>query len=610
MTAVEARITRRLRSGSLVVVIVSSALVMALPARALTIAPVIDGSITSSPNSAAIVGAINDAIDQIESVVSDPIVVSIDFRYANTQPDGVTALGNALATSDSTSYVDSYAAYISSLMADEKSVNDATALAHLPLPLATDMIVTSANGRAVGQNMPGGLDAQGQFNTGGTFDGIVTINSLQPFAFDRQSLAANRYDARQSIEHEIDEILGLGSFLPQLMDPKHNSAVRPEDLFRYSAPGVVSHTFSPTATSYFAIDGGATEIAGFNQDPNGDFGDWLSVPCPNPRPLVQLAFSCPDQMSDVSATSPEGVALDVIGYDVSTSPSAKCPGDCGGSQQVTITDLITCVSIALENQTVSACMACDVDGNGVVTVNELIQAVSAALYGCPGAATPTPQGGPPTPTPTAAGGNAQMTFNVGDSCIEQGRDIHFRLFDTVNGVVYPDAADDYVLNPAGSSVTISCSQGGSICYGAADAAGFFVWGAGLDGKTSCADCCYPCQSGTVAFGLNCGAASFTLHDGCSDGVGIDFSVFDKTNANLLYPGGGLVYAIGSDSVSTETLVCIPGDKLCFGAVQHKVGSALEWGVGIHGNEGCANCCILCSASQSAPASLDQNLVCQ
>src|SRR5579862_6675865 len=125
MTAVEARITRRLRSGSLVVVIVSSALAMALPARALTIAPVIDGSITSSPNSAAIVGAINDAIDQIESVVSDPIVVSIDFRYANTQPDGVTALGNALATSDSTSYVDSYAAYISSLMADEKSVNDA-----------------------------------------------------------------------------------------------------------------------------------------------------------------------------------------------------------------------------------------------------------------------------------------------------------------------------------------------------------------------------------------------------------------------------------------------------------------------------------------------------
>jgi hypothetical protein len=323
---------------------------------------------------------------------------------------------------------------------------------------------------------------------------------------------------------------------------------------------------------------------------------------------VQLAFSCPDQTSDDSATSPEGVALDVIGYDLHTSTSAPCPGDCGGTLQVNITDLIICVSIALENEPVSACMACDVDGNGMVGVNELIQAVGSALYGCAGAATPTPAGGTPTPTATAAGDSAQMTFNVGDGCIEQGRDIHFRLFDTVHGVVYPDA-DDYVLNPAGSSVQITCAPGGSICYGAADSAGVFVWGAGLDGKGNCADCCYPCQSGTVAFALNCGAAAFTLHDGCNDGVGIDFSVFDEMNGNLVYPGGGLVYSIGSGSVSTETLVCIPGDKLCFGGIQEKAAPTLGWGVGIHNSEGCTGCCILCSASQSAPASLDQNLVC-
>jgi hypothetical protein len=108
-------------------------------------------------------------------------------------------------------------------------------------------------------------------------------------------------------------------------------------------------TSSGAATSYFSIDGGAADLAGFNQNSNGDFGDWLSGGCPNPRPLVQLAFTCPGQISDVSATSPEGVALDVIGYDLQADllpPTATptptptpmatpqtpiaCVGDCGG----------------------------------------------------------------------------------------------------------------------------------------------------------------------------------------------------------------------------------------------------------------------------------------
>jgi hypothetical protein len=35
---------------------------------------------------------------------------------------------------------------------------------------------------------------------------------------------------------------------------------------------------------------------------------------------VQNAFACPDQFSDISATSPEGINLDVIGYDLVTTP--------------------------------------------------------------------------------------------------------------------------------------------------------------------------------------------------------------------------------------------------------------------------------------------------
>jgi hypothetical protein len=46
----------------------------------------------------------------------------------------------------------------------------------------------------------------------------------------------------------------------------------------------------------------------------------LSDPCPQPHPHVQNAFACPDQFSDISATSPEGINLDVIGYDLVTTP--------------------------------------------------------------------------------------------------------------------------------------------------------------------------------------------------------------------------------------------------------------------------------------------------
>src|SRR5207253_6905914 len=42
----------------------------------------------------------------------------------------------------------------------------------------------------------------------------------------------------------------------------------------------------------------------------------LSPACPQPHPYVQNAFGCTGQSSDVAATSPEGVNLDVIGYDL------------------------------------------------------------------------------------------------------------------------------------------------------------------------------------------------------------------------------------------------------------------------------------------------------
>jgi hypothetical protein len=93
--------------------------------------------------------------------------------------------------------------------------------------------------------------------------------------------------------------------------------LRPQDLFSWSSPGVRNLTLD--GSRYFSIDSGSTDIVGFNQTPPGDFGDWLSESCPQHHPFVQNAFICRDQFSDISATSPEGINLDVIGYDLVTN---------------------------------------------------------------------------------------------------------------------------------------------------------------------------------------------------------------------------------------------------------------------------------------------------
>src|SRR5262249_6939271 len=130
---------------------------------------------------------------------------------------------------------------------------------------------------------------------------------------------SGKYDAERGFEHEMDEVIGLGSHLNI-----SGSDLRPQDLFSWSSAG--NRNTSSSGTRYFSINGGVTNIVNFSQDPQGDFGDWLSEDCPQSHPYVQNAFACTGQSSDVTATSPEGVNLDVIGYDlVSTSTPTPTP---------------------------------------------------------------------------------------------------------------------------------------------------------------------------------------------------------------------------------------------------------------------------------------------
>jgi hypothetical protein len=281
----------------------------------LVINPTFDSSITNNANAAAIEAAINNAIAIYQSLFSDPVTISIYYRYSNKSPSGQSLPSTAVAESQFVVYPTNWNTVIDALKADSKTPNDSSANASLPsFALSTNIVPSSANGRALGMDTPPAMFANGTVGDAGPYDGIVTLNSAVSFSFSRPT-ASTSFDGLEAIEHETGEVMGLGSFLDH-----SSSDLRPQDLFTWSGFGTRNTTRS--GTRYFSINNGQTDIVNFNQDSGGDAGDWQSGTCPQANPYVQNAFGCRGQSSDVSATSPEGLNLDVIGYDLATAPPA------------------------------------------------------------------------------------------------------------------------------------------------------------------------------------------------------------------------------------------------------------------------------------------------
>jgi hypothetical protein len=210
---------------------------------------------------------INRAISIYESLLSDAITIHILFRYSTTEPDGTPLASGTLSQSNFVIYVIPWNMLINSLRADAKTSNDDLANASLPgTALSTNIKPSSTDGRAVGLNTPPAMFANGTIGDGGPYDGIVTLNSARPFPFTRPVSAGN-FDGQRSIEHETDEVIGLGSHLG------HNgNDLWPQDLFSWSLAG--HRNITSSGTRYFSINGGTTPIVNFNQDPHGDFEDW------------------------------------------------------------------------------------------------------------------------------------------------------------------------------------------------------------------------------------------------------------------------------------------------------------------------------------------------
>lgn len=284
------------------------------PAQALTIDATFDTSITGSADASVIKNAIDSALGFYHNF-SDPVTVSIDYRLANLGSNG-------LGASQSAFYLGSYATFTNGLAADASVYGnsvEATGYNHLGTGnTAAQIIATSANYRALGFSAPGTLTSTGL--SGGTFDGVVYLSSTNLAGFG----GAGIYPALQTIQHETDEVLGIGGSGSVLNIMQQNGLTAPPsdsngsyigalDLFRYSAPGTPSLTTSGSALSYFSINGGVTNLVAFNQNSGGDYADWAAPGC---TALVQRAFSCASPGASLGFASPEVTALQAVGYDL------------------------------------------------------------------------------------------------------------------------------------------------------------------------------------------------------------------------------------------------------------------------------------------------------
>jgi hypothetical protein len=99
------------------------------------------------------------------------------------------------------------------------------------------------------------------------------------------------------------------------------------------------------------------------------------------------ATSTPTRTASVTPTRTDtSVATGSMTATRTPTPTPEppaCSGDCNGDGSVTVDEIIRGVNIALGNSELSTCPSFDGNGNGAVTIDELIQGVNAALTGCP-----------------------------------------------------------------------------------------------------------------------------------------------------------------------------------------------------------------------------------
>jgi hypothetical protein len=305
--SLSAKVARLIFPVMVLVVVLAVSSSLAYADVPLNIIATFDSTITGDSNAAAIEATINSAISFYTSTftthTASPIGVTIDFKE----------MTSGLGQSNTTLYKVDYNTFSTALnAASSGNSTDTTALSHLPVS-ATNPVTGSANINAKTAELRA-LGFTGVPPIGG-FDGTIGLNTH--ITDIGSSGTTGLFSLFATVEHEIDEVLGLGSDLGQTNSFFNDPA--PEDLFRYDSTGARSYTTNTSAHAFFSING-TTDLAQFdNQNDGGDWGDWQSNPLPpGVAPKVQDAFATVGAHPTLGLSSPEVIALDAMGYNLTT----------------------------------------------------------------------------------------------------------------------------------------------------------------------------------------------------------------------------------------------------------------------------------------------------
>ncbi len=272
-----------------------------------------DSSIGSAP--AGYTAAIDAAVQYLESLITDPITVNIQFGYGSYDNGTRSVPAGSVGANVVNPGFTTYSNLRTAVLADATSTDDAAAVASLP--------GASPNGSSFYFLARAQQKALGLVSATSTvIDGYVGLSSAVAFTYDPNNRAVvGQYDAIGVLEHEITEVMGRVASLGTYEGPYYTLL----DLFRYSAAGVRDLTPGPGA---FSVDG-VTLLNAFN-DPTAvtaDAGDWDTTSQGD-----SFGFASTNTLLQVSANDLR--VMDVLGYGVACFAAGTCIATPDGDRPV------------------------------------------------------------------------------------------------------------------------------------------------------------------------------------------------------------------------------------------------------------------------------------
>lgn len=253
-------------------------------------------AVQGNANFANIQTAVNFVANEYTSLFNDPITINITIDQGNSGLGGSTTSLLGVFT---------YSQVVTALTADASSADDASFNAALPgsNPTSNDRwFMSTAEAKSLG--LLAGNDAG--------VDGIYTFNSTDTYTYDPANRqVSGAFDFIGVTEHEFSEIMGR---IPGLGFNQGGVTFLPFDLGRFTGAGV--RNFVDANGVYFSVDGGTTNLHGFNfaNGSGSDPQDWDASVATDPF----NAFTSANQGHSIS--SEDVKVLDTLGFNLTPVP--------------------------------------------------------------------------------------------------------------------------------------------------------------------------------------------------------------------------------------------------------------------------------------------------